>query len=126
MSTVLETSRIVVVHDSSCWAATPETARGSTRNALTTAPANRVVSLARAGNWSVVSVNVRRAHSSSAQTYRRLRTSTVTAPPQCRSLTRWTGRACTREVSTPARGAGTLGLLGLDQHHPVPVVVTVH
>ena len=57
---MLLTSRIVVVQDSSCWAATPETARGSTRSALTTAPASRVVNLARAGSWTVASVNVRR------------------------------------------------------------------
>ena len=77
-----------MVQDNPCSVATPDTARGSVRSAPVTAAARRVVTLARAGNWSVTSVNVPRGHNSSAQTYRRLRTPTITGcPPQVTSLT---------------------------------------
>ena len=49
-----------MIQDNPCSVATPDTARGSVRNAPVTAAARRVVNRARAGNWSVTSVNVPR------------------------------------------------------------------
>ena len=85
--------------------ATSLTARFVVVTAAATFTFNRVVTLARAGSWALVSVNERRSHRACEHAKRRLRTNTTSGTGPCgRSFTRLVGRSLITPDITPQAG----------------------
>ena len=99
-----------VCQDTSCSAATSDTARLERAMARASSARNRVVTRALAGIWCDCWVNVPRTHATSWQTRRRLRQHrSTTWPTTFRSFTAMVGRSLILLVSTPHPGQASSG-----------------